>query len=347
MAKITPKENFLKLAGGGHPEYVPYYTFMGTEGTKEIAIKNVGAAVYPFGVRADDGSFTDMWGVPYKTTEETANAGMPEPGRFILEDVTKWGDIIKRPEPDNLDFEAMLKASMERTGIDRSVTAMSTGFGFQPFQTLMAFMGHTEGLIAMHEEPEAVKELLEYLLETYEPYAEKICEVFQPDVWNLGDDTCTERDPFFSVEMYKEFFKPIYTRLAAPALKRGLPVIFHICGRIEPFIDDMLDFGVKYVEPAQETNDIMALKEKYKGRLSYIGGYDWGKHVPPNYPNFDEEWIRQDVRDAIDRYSPGGAYGFLAWPISYLGDEAIEEVKKIIWDEAVDYGKKVYGYPVD
>ena len=26
MAKVTPKENFLMLAHGGHPEYVPVYT---------------------------------------------------------------------------------------------------------------------------------------------------------------------------------------------------------------------------------------------------------------------------------------------------------------------------------
>ena len=346
MARVTPKENFLMLAGGGHPEYVPFYTFMGTEGTKEIPVKGAFASVYPFGFPSEDG-FTDMWGVPYAMNETTANAGMPAPGRFIIEDITKWGDIIKRPEPENLDFDAMLKTSMEMTGLDRSTTAMSCSFGFMPFQQLMGFMGHTEGLAAMYEEPEAVKELLEYLLLTYEPYIESVIDTFKPDIWSIGDDTCTETAPFFSVEMYKEFFKPIYTRLAQPAIDRGIPIIFHICGMFEPFIDDMLDFGVKYVEPAQETNDIMGLKEKYKNRLSFIGGYDWGKHTPPNYPNFDEAWIRQDVRDAIDRYSPGGAYGIIAWPISYLGDEAIEEVKRIIWDEAVDYGKIVYGYPLD
>ena len=29
MAKITPKDNLMRLVGGGHPEYVPVYTMMG------------------------------------------------------------------------------------------------------------------------------------------------------------------------------------------------------------------------------------------------------------------------------------------------------------------------------
>ncbi|MDR2956822.1 MAG: hypothetical protein LBU61_01390 [Coriobacteriales bacterium] len=346
MAKISPKDNFLKLAGGGHPEYVPFYTMMGTEATKEVPVKMVSPAIFgnPFGDMSPDG-FTDMWGVRNVMNNETAFAPMPEPGNFILDDITKWPDVIKRPQPVDIgDWEAMAKADMENAKLDRSHSAMSSGIFFQPFQTLMAFMGHTEGLVAMHEEPEAVKELLDYMVSTFEPFLDSICDYYKPDIWNLGDDTCTEISPFFSVEMYKEYFKPIYTRLARPAIERGLPIIFHICGMMEPFIDDMLDFGVKYIEPTQETNDINALKIKYKGQVSFIGGYDYGRHVPPGYPNFDRELLKQDVRNTFDKYSDGGAWGMFAWPISYVGDETIEEVKRIIWDESYDYGRKVYGY---
>jgi len=346
MAKITPKDNFLKLAGGGHPEYVPFYTMMGTEACPEIPIKSASPGIFggPMAAPGPDG-YKDMWGVTYVMSNETAFAALPKPGEFILEDITKWGDVIKRPSVmENIDWEALYQADMQRIGINRDECALSSGLFFQPFQTLMAFMGHTEGLVAMSEEPDAVKELLDYMVSTFEPYLESIVEYYKPDVWSLGDDTCTELDPFFSVEMYKEYFKPIYTRLAKPALERGIPIIFHICGRMEPFIDDMLDFGVKYIEPTQETNDINALKQQYKGRVSFIGGYDWGRHVPANYPDFDEAELRQDVRNTFDKYSGGGAWGMFAWPISYLGDTRIDEVKRIIWDESYIYGRKAYDY---
>jgi hypothetical protein len=210
----------------------------------------------------------------------------------------------------------------------------------------MAFIGHEAGLLAMYEEPDAVMEIEDYMCSFLEPYLEKTIEYYKPDIWALGDDTCTEISPFFSVEMYRKFFKPIYQRMAQPALDRGIPVLFHICGQLHDFVPEMLDFGVQYIEPTQESNDIMWLKQTYKN-VSFIGGYDYGRHVPPGYPNYDEELLRQDVRETIDKYSPGGAWGMFAWPISYVGDPNIDRVKQIIWQETEIYGKTVYGYKAD
>jgi hypothetical protein len=82
---------------------------------------------------------------------------------------------------------------------------------------------------------------------------------YKPDIWGIADDTRVEHDPFFSVEMCREFFKPVCTRLAKAANDRGIPVPFRICGRFEPFIDGMLDFGVQYAEPCQGANGINGL----------------------------------------------------------------------------------------
>ena len=37
MAKVTPKENFLKLRHGGMPDYVPFYSPMGDPAMGECA----------------------------------------------------------------------------------------------------------------------------------------------------------------------------------------------------------------------------------------------------------------------------------------------------------------------
>ncbi|MCL2125709.1 MAG: hypothetical protein FWH33_06950 [Oscillospiraceae bacterium] len=343
MAGITPKENFLRLAGGGHPEYVPYFTFMGNEPIPEIATKSAFIELFETKPPNEDGSMTNVWGVTNYPNQDTAGSAMPAPNVYIMEDITKWRDVLKTPKlRSDLDFEAMAKAEMERIEINRDETALRAGLGFGPWMTLISFMGFEGAMLAMAEEPESVKEMFDWMASLYEPYIEKVLDAYKPDIWSMGDDTCTERGPFFSVDMYKDLFKPYYQRFAKQAQERGIPIVYHICGFIEPFIPDMIDFGVKYVEPAQETNDIMALKETYKGQLSYLGGYDWGKHVPRNYPNYDEEEVRQDVRNAIDKYSPGGAYGTLIWPVSFVEDPHIEDLKKLVWNEAYEYGKKVY-----
>ncbi|MCL2137738.1 MAG: hypothetical protein FWH40_09550 [Coriobacteriia bacterium] len=345
MARITPKENFLRLAGGGHPEYVPYFTFMGNEPIPEVSSKSAGPQIFVQPPPNEDGSFTNVWGVTNYPNQETAGSAMPEPDVFILDDITKWADVLKKPAiRDDLDFEAMAKADFERIEINRDETALRTGLFFGPWMFLVSLMGFEGAMVSMAEDPETVKELFDWVTNMYEPYYTKVLDAYKPDIWSIGDDTCTERAPFFSVAMYRDIFKPFYTRFAKQAMERGIPVIFHICGFVEPFIPEMIDFGVKYIEPAQETNDIMSLKDQYKGQMSYLGAYDWGKHVPRNYPNYDEEEVRQDVRAAIDKYSPGGAFGTLIWPVSYVGDPKIDDLKKLVWNEAYEYGKKVYGY---
>jgi len=348
MARITPKENFLKLAGGGHPEYVPYFTFMGNEPVPEIATKMAAPNIFVPNPPNPDGSYTSPWGVTNYPNEATAGSSMPEPDVFILDDITKWADVIKKPViKDDLSFaafEAMAKADFERIGLDRDECALRTGFGFGPWMSLISFMGFEGAMVSMAEEPEAVKELFDWMASLYEPYLTYVLDAYKPDIWTLTDDISTERYPFFSLDMFRDLYRPYYERFSKLAVERGIPVMFHICGFIEPFIPDFIEMGVKYVEPAQETNDIMALKEKYPNQMSYLGAFDWGKHVPKDYPNYDPEAMRQDIRDCIDRYSPGGAFGTLIWPVSYVGDPYIDDLKKLCWNEAYEYGKKVYGY---
>ena len=348
MARITPKENLLKMAGGGHPEYVPYFTWSGNELEKDIPVKGASPGIYVTNPPNPDGSVTSPWGVTTYPNQDTAGSAMPAPNWWMLDDITKWRDVIKKPAiRDDLDFEAMYKADMERIGINREETALRSSISFGPWGSLFNFMGFEGALCAMAEEPEYVKELFDWMASISEPYIEKVLDAYKPDIWNMGDDSCTERAPFFSVAMYKELYKPIYTRFAKKAMERGIPIIFHICGNCEPFISDMIDFGVKYIEPAQETIDIMASKEKYKGKMSFVGAYDWGKHLPANYPNYDPEEVKADIRASMDMYSPGGAYAPLIWPVSYVGDPHIDELKKLCWEYAAEYGKTLYGYTGD
>ena len=46
MAKITPKDNLMRLVGGGHPEYVPVYTMMGEPYLGEAADVFINAPIF-------------------------------------------------------------------------------------------------------------------------------------------------------------------------------------------------------------------------------------------------------------------------------------------------------------
>ena len=340
MAKITPKENWLRLGRGEMPAYVPRFTMMGDEYMGEAAVKMLAPMVFKQNHFTDGGY--DMWGVRYVADANTG-ATLPEPGNFILQDIEDWEKVIKFPEqPKDIDYEKMYEHDLIAMKVDRDKSATMAGPGLMPFQQLVAFMGFTEGLMALITDPDSVKDMLNAMVDFLEPTMYATVEYYKPDIWYLLDDTAAKETPFFSMEVYRDVFKPIYARLAKPATDRGIPVEFHNCGRCEEQVGDMIDFGVKYWDPAQETNDLLAVKEKYKGKICICGGWDWDHHIPKNWPNFDEEEIRQGVRDSIDKYCEGGGYAF-GGGVPGMNDAA-RRVNEIVRDEVHWYGRKVYGY---
>ena len=342
MAKVTPKENFLKLAGGGTPDYVPVYTMMGQPYDGEVADCMMMPPLYD-NTQFIDGGY-DMWGVKYVGAEGTNNATMPDTSIVMLPEIEDWTKVIKFPEAHEFDWEKVYEEQLKQFHIDRTQSCVKVGPSLMPFQELVAIMGFEGGLTALYTAPEEVKAMLNAMVDHIEPYFEKMLDVFKPDIWSMGDDTCAKTTPFFSPEIYKDVFLPIYHRLAKPAYERGIPIAFHICGRIDDFVPYMLEFGCKYTDPIQEINSIPEFRKKFPG-ISYCGGWEWALHMPENYPTYDEEEIRQSVRDIIDKNSKDGGYAFYhSGLVSYAGDPVIEEIRKIVRDEAHWYGRKVYGY---
>jgi len=344
MATLTAKENFLRLLRGEIPESVPLWTMgmPGFNGEREFTMVGPFIFMPPMGgPNTKPGEKTvDIWGVTRVGNAETNFGYLPEPGNFILKDITKWHEVIKKPPMPVIDWEKKAKEDYLESKIDTSKSASMAMFGFDPFQSLMAFMGFSEGLCAMHEEPESVKELLNFICDFYEPIIEKTVEYYKPDCMYMLDDSATKINPFVSVEMYKDILKPIYMRMAKHAMNRGIPIEFHNCGRCEDYIPDMIDFGVKIWDPAQVDNDLVAVKTKYGKQIAIAGGYEY--KLPSTWPNFDEEEVRQSVRDTIDKLAPGGGFTFGGAVIGPAGDEAGPKITRIIHEEAWNYGLDYY-----
>lgn len=333
---LTPKENYLRIINGEMPEWVPMFEMFGGEYT---------AMTGPMGLfanfRGPEGG-TDPWGVKYVTNEETGWAALPEPGNFILEDITKWHEVIKKPAVnfEDIDWELMSKRDIEAGKVDYENKVVSCGSSFSPFQDLMSFMGFSEGLLTYFTEPDSVHELYDFMCSYWEPFIAATVEWYKPHMYGIGDDSASKYAPFISPAMYHEFLYPYYKRIFKPAVDRGLPISFHNCGRCEDYIDDMIDLGVKQWDPAQRENDLVGIKEKYKGKLTIAGG--WEFKVPLTWPEVDEEEVRQSVRDVIDELAPGGGFLFGGGVLGQAGDELVMKINGWVRDEGQKYGKTFY-----
>ncbi|NLW69463.1 MAG: veratrol--corrinoid protein metyltransferase [Eubacteriaceae bacterium] len=342
MSNQTPKEAYLKLGRGELPDSVVNYT-MGMPGINDShPCSMVGARIFDQGPPVPGAPRKDMWGVPYASNKETNFAGLPAPGEFILKDIVHWDKYIKTPPMPEVDWRQLAHDAYNnpKMPINRERQAILLGGPLMPFQQLMAFMGFTEGLCALYEEPEKCKELLNYILDFLMPVVENSVAYFEPDIFYILDDTASKLQPFVSLEMYRDILKPAYERIAEPANKRGIPIQFHNCGRCEDFIDDMIDFGVVYWDPAQTKNDLLGIKEKYKGKIVICGGYDWV--LPDTYPVIEKEYVVDLVRSTIDKYAPGGGYAFCGGALGAAGDTAIENANKWAREEVYNYGLDYY-----
>ncbi|MDR3278707.1 MAG: veratrol--corrinoid protein metyltransferase [Oscillospiraceae bacterium] len=329
----------MTIINGGIPEWIPRRLFGPDPLGKPVALTTLGAPRLLDHVFMP-GAAKSIWGVTYVPVEEVGGAKIPEPDNFILKDVRQWRDVIKAPDFSGVDWKEEFSKSLEARNIDRSVTAVSYDLEAGFFQTFVSFMGFSEALCAMYEEPEEVKALLRYISDFYYEINKECIAYCQPDMASILDDTATWSNPFFSLDMYREFFKPLYSRHAKLATDVGLKIDLHNCGRCEDFIDDWLDFGVGCWNPAQTSNDLIGIKKKYGNKLVITGGWDPLNELAS--PDVSEAAIKQSVCDTIDRLAPGGGYIFCG---GYLGrrDDEVTARKNRWIAEAVDaYGAAFY-----
>lgn len=336
---MTEKQNYMMLLKGEQPEWVPHYTFIQNPLGRPAATCMVAPAIISehFFI---PGPAKDIWGVTYIPVHEAGGAKIPEPNNFILRDIRKWRDVIKAPDISGIDWEAQAKKEIDKLNVNREETAIAFGSMCSPFLTLMAFMGFSEGLCAMHEEPEEVMALLEYITDFYLEVGKRCIDFYKPDIYAMADDTATWKNPFISTEMYRELIKPHHARIAQLALDRGIPIEMHDCGRCEDFIDDWLDFGVVSWNPAQTSNNLTEIKKKYGKRLVINGGWDAVGELCD--PDVSEETVKKSVHEAIDKYAPGGGYAFCGGFLGPLGDEKTAKKNRWIAEAVREYGATFY-----
>ena len=102
---LTEKENLLMTLRGEVPEWVPRNMYPSPGHPPASA--GCGPS-FLNARRTPQGGF-DIWGVEFVTTKDTGGMAIPKPGKFILDDITKWRDVIKAPDISDIDWETMAK----------------------------------------------------------------------------------------------------------------------------------------------------------------------------------------------------------------------------------------------
>ena len=144
------------------------------------------------------------------------------------------------------------------------------------YGTLRDLMGVEGSLCAFYDDPELVKDILDYLTDFWISIYTKICKDVKADIIHIWEDMSGKQGSLISPYMIKEFMLPNYRKLRDFADKNSIPIMqVDTDGNCEELIPLFASAGVNMMLPFEVAAgcDIIELRRKYP-YMSMMGGID-------------------------------------------------------------------------
>jgi uroporphyrinogen decarboxylase len=85
---------------------------------------------------------------------------------------------------------------------------------------------------------------------------------------HFGDDLGMQTALPMSPAMWRKFIKPSYGRMFRPCREAGVPIYLHTDGHILEIIPDLIEVGVRVLNPQIRANGLEGLQEMAKGKVA-------------------------------------------------------------------------------
>lgn len=263
-------------------------------------------------VEVTPGFFRDPFGVVWNKTQDRTLGVVDNPP---LAEASLAG--FRFPDPAVSPVYAAIEANQK--AYPDCFHMVSIGFAL--FERAWALCGMEALFMHFLCEPAFVHDLLDQVTEYNLGIIERAARQ-GVDCLHLGDDWGSQKGCLISPDMWREFIAPRYRRTCQRAKELGLSVSLHCCGNVEAIMEDIVACGTDVFDPFQpEAMDVWALREKFRGRLSFWGGLS----VQQTFPYGSPADVRREGRALLDRMAPGGGY-ILAPAHALTGDIPPENI---------------------
>ncbi len=259
---MTGRENALHaIMHDGKAEYIPsmadFEMIMPTDVVRERPPYALGQG----------GSGYDYWGCWWEY-EADINGASPLPGREPCPDITEWREKVKFPDIDAIDWTPAHKV---RDSLDRENKLSMFFWESGPWERLHALVGFQNALMAMYEEPEAFKDLMQAITDFRVKMIPLIKEHYNPDIIINLDDFGHQRGQLMSNDMFREFIKPYEKQIYDAMKENGIIRCHHSCGNIDKLVEDIYDMGAQMILGLfYPYNDQPAVVKKMGGKLLFL-----------------------------------------------------------------------------
>lgn len=230
--------------------------------------------------------YDDVWGNLWKRMKDGCVKGEIE--KPVLEDWAQL-DELEAPEFDIEKGTAQLKRVFAADTEDKYKVASVGGWVFDNARYLRKMEVYFLDMAMYPDELDRLHKIVASFFEKRIHAAGKA----QADAIMIGEDMGTQQGLLFSPEMFRRFFKEMYTRLVGIAHDYGMKVLMHSCGSNWQIIDDLLDVGIDCFQFDQPTvYDMEWLANKFRERHGCL----WSPvDIQKVLPTGDREFIEAET----------------------------------------------------
>ncbi len=191
------------------------------------------------------------------------------------------------------DYPGLLAFNPEENGCYRA-----GHWWYNYFERHWQLRGMSDALMDYYTNPDEVHRLFGALTEFYIGVMQRMKAAGADGIY-VTDDLGTQTGPFFSPEIFDEFYAPYYKRQIDTAHAMGMHFWLHSCGNIDLHLPKLIDMGLDVIHPIQKfamnAKDTVA---KYGGKICFWAGFDVQQTIPYGTP----EDVRAETRDMFDLY---------------------------------------------
>ena len=208
-------------------------------------------------------------------------------------------------------------------------------FWFCFFERHWMLRGMTNALTDYYFFPDEVHKLFRALTDFYKRLIARGKIEANLDGIFTSDDIGTQTGPFFSREIFEEFFKPYYAELIQAAHENDMHFWLHTCGKIDAYIPDFCEIGLDVLHPIQKyTMEEADIAKRFGDKICLWAGFDVQQVIPWQTP----EDVRNEVHFMMDTYfRKDGRFMFTAG--NGLTPDCTLESMRALYEEAYGYGE--------
>lgn len=265
-------------------------------------------------------SFTDRFGIRCKVTETSWPLGMAHDSIEADEDFL---EVIKNTEVSEDDVKEIREAVLEADGDVAVFGGVRSAFGF-----LFIALGFENLSIAMYDDPELLKEIIEAADEYWTKVGLAAIEA-GCDALYVADDMGMNGSTLIAPEKLREFFFPSLEKQIKAWKEAGGRVLFHSCGNIDALLEDLADMGIDALTNIQVKAgmDLKSVKERIGDRVTIVGNVDATGVMCQS----DKAVIDKAIREVVET---AGSDGGLVIATDHSFHEGIPEENVIHFIEA-------------